>query len=338
MKLLLLSALLLSSVSVHAQGIFKVPKDTSVSRSLKNTKHNHLIILSKFRSQIDSEINRLVHGIEYESARKESALQIRPYQRLLVSLLVKRIFVQSLESQLKAVDLDLYGYSKPPKKVFNTENIKVNLEKEMSIHLDAVMNKKNIGHYFLEDLKASLIRYTLKTVAVKTYQSVGSGLLARIVTSGVSQAAFKSTLLSMGSQIFVSAGTASLLSILTFPLHAYRAPPESIWTDILEKNPELILNPEWMRYAGSSDDPWFTHNYAIIRRTEQMERALKKFLQSEENSFMKSVTAISKIKEFKLEPKKPSYDEYPRQAVDGTYVHRNIVIMDFAPFWALKKK
>lgn len=304
---------------------------------MKDNKHNHLIILTKYRSQIDSEIKRLVAGLEYESSRKESALQIPHYRKLLMSLIVKRIFVQSLESQLKAVDLDKVVRTSPRVNVFNTDAIKIDLEKEMSIHLDQVLDEKNIGHYFLKDLKTNLIKETVKTVAVKTYQSIGSGLLAKIVTNGISQAALKSTVLSLGSKIFVSAGTTSLLSLLTFPLHAYRLPPETIWTDILEENPELILNPEWMRYAGSSDDPWFTHDYAVQRRTKNMERSLKKFLQIEENSFQKSVMGISKIKEFKLQQKEPKYDDHLRAKQDGTYVHKNYIILDFPPFWAAKR-
>lgn len=336
MKQLVCSILLVFSFSIQAQN-FIITKNMKYPRDMKTNKHNHLIILAKYRSQIDSEIKRLVSGLEYESPRKESALQIPYYQKLLVNLLIKRIFVQSLESQLIATDLNKIIYNDQRKKVFNTEDIRIDLAKELNIHLDQVVDKKNIGHYFMKDLKTNLINETVKTVAVKTYQSVGSGLLAKIVTTGVTQAALKSTLISLGSKIFVSAGTSSLLSLLTFPLHGYRLPPETIWTDILEKNPELILNPEWMRYAGSGDDPWSTHDYAVQRRTDNIRRALKKFIQNEESSFQSSVISISKIKALKPEPKGPKQDDFMRAKVDGTYVHKHYIIMDFAPFWAAKR-
>ncbi len=329
--------LLLGSFTIHAQSSFKISKKIKYPRSMAENKHNHFIILGKYRQQIDSEIKRLVTGLEYEAGRKESTIQIPYYQNLLVKLLVKRIFVQSLESQLKEVDLDNVVSNYPKEKVFNTENIKIDLEKEMNIHLDQVLDEKNIGYYFYKDLKKNLIKETIKNIAVKTYQSVGSGLLAKMVASGMSQAALKTTVLSLGSKVFVSAGTASLLGLLTFPLHAYRLPPETIWTDILEKNPELILNPEWMRYAGSSDNPWTTHDYAVQRRTSNMERALKKFLQMEEQSFQKSVTSISKMKEFKAVPEVKNHHDDLRAKPDGTYVFKKHIIPDFAPFWAAKR-
>jgi len=337
MNTILLFILLLGSFTIQAQSTFKLTKKMTYPRSQDENKINHMIILGKYRAQIDSEIKRLVTGLEYESIREERAFQIPSYQKLLLNLLVKRIFVQSLESQLNAVDLNKVVTTNPRKKVFNTDNINVDLEKEMNIHLDEVLDEKNIGHYFLNDLKKNLIKETIKNVAVKTYQSVGSGLLAKLVTTGISQAALKSTVIGLGSKVFVSAGTTSLLSLLTFPLHAYRLPPETIWTDILEKNPELILNPEWMRYAGSSDEPWSTHDYAVQRRASSMERALKRFIQTEEQAFQKSVTSISKMKKIEIDPKvKIIYDDL-RAKPDGTYVHKNNIIPDYVPFWAAQR-
>jgi hypothetical protein len=178
---------------------------------------------------------------------------------------------------------------------------------------------------------------------METFKAVGSGLLAKIVIQGVSGAAVKSAVISMGSEIFVSAGTATILGILTFPLHAYRLPPETIWTDILEEHPELILNPEWMRYAGSSDDPWWTHAYSILRRTERMEEALEKFLNKEENEFKSRVIAIYKIKDLPKEPKVSKGEEFQpeyftKQPIDNTRVYRPIVFIDALPGWAQKRR
>jgi hypothetical protein len=180
----------------------------------------------------------------------------------------------------------------------------------------------------------------VKDVAIHTYKAIGSGLLAKIVLKGVSGTAVKSAVISLGSEVFVSAGTATILSILTFPLHAYRLPPEHVWTNILEEHPELILNPEWMRYAGSSDDPWWSHAYAILRRTDRMEERLEKFLNKEEIVFKSKVTAIYKIHDLPAKTETPKKDYRfvdTRPAVDGTYVHRNYIIRDIVPFWAIKR-
>lgn len=338
MKLITL-ILLLFSISTHAQIRFKVPSDKSVIKSLKTTKENHLIILKAYRSQIDSEIKRLAHGIDYETDAGAPKIALRSYDRLMIDLLVKRIFVSELEKQLQSVDLDLH-YAKDRKKlVFNSENIKIDLSKQIGIHLDQVLSKDNtIAHYALKDFKKRLIEDTLKTVAVKTYKAIGSGLLAKIVVEGVSSAALKSAFMSLGSEVFVKAGTGTLLTILTLPLHGYRLPPEDVWTDILEDHPELILNPEWMKYAGSTDDPWYSHGYALLRRTERMEKTLSKFLKKEESEFKSRVVSIYKLKDLPKEtPKKEISNGHHKPAIDNTYVHRPVLIHDIVPFWAIKR-
>ena len=335
MKSLLILLTLAVSQPIYAQKHFKVPADDRRISSLKNTFDNHKVILKTYKSLLDSQIKRLVTGIEYESLLKDNKHKIRPYEKLLVNILIKKAFIQNLESQLNKVNPDTFKRGT----LFNTENIKIDLTKEIEANLKK-LPQKDFGHYFIEDLKGRLVRETLSTVAVSTYQAVGSGLLTKVIANGVGQAALKGALISMGSEIFVSVGRGSILTLLTFPLHGYRAPPESIWSDILDKNPELIINPEWMKYAGCKDDPWFTHGYALLRNTQRMEKAFNKFLANEEKDFQSRVTNISNLKKIEI-PKvesKPSRYDLPVMAVDGTYVHRNIYIEKLPPFWAQKKK
>lgn len=341
MKTLITLLALSFSISGFAQNRLKVPAGVNNIRSLKLAKENHLIILSSYRSQIDSEIKRLATGIEYESSRKISKIALSSYDRMMVDLIVKRIFVTELEKQLKPVDLDKEYNVEKPKKIFNTDAIQIDLAKQVGIHLESVVGKDNsITHHFISDFKSRLIKETISEVAVRTYKAIGTGLLAKIVTNGISGAAMKSAVLSLGSEVFVSASTGALLTIFTFPLHAYRLPPETVWTDILEDHPELILNPEWMKHAGSSDDPWWSHAYAILRRTSRMEEALDKFLKKEEKEFKSRATAIYKIQNMpeKKETSKTDWRfENPKPAVDGTYVHRTYIIQDVVPFWAIKR-
>jgi len=340
MKTIIALLALSLSLSSFAQHRFKVNEGQLNLRSLKFAKTNHLIILGAYRSQIDSEIKRLATGIKIETSRKAPKFALSSYDRLMVDLIVKRIFVTELENQLRPVDLDRDYKVEKPKNIFNTDAIKINLEKQIGVHLDQVLGKEhNLGVHFLEEFKHHLIVDTLKHIAVHTYKSIGSGLLAKIVMNGVTGAALKSAVISMGSEVFVSAGTATILSILTFPLHAYRLPPENVWTDILEEHPELILNPEWMRYAGSSDDPWWSHAYAILRRTEEMEKSLNKFLKSEEKEFKSSVTRIYNIKDIsKLDlEEKDDFFYNCRPVVDNTRVCRPILIQDVVPYWAVKR-
>lgn len=326
---------LIFSATVFGQIKFKNP-DVNNLRSLKTTQENHHLILRTYRKQIDSEISRLVVGIEYETNSKGSKFKVNLYQNLLAHLLIKRIFLTELDKQLKAVDIDAYVRRPQPRKpLFNTDGITINLEKEIGIHLDSVVKKESVSHFFLNDLKANLVKSTLKTIAVKTYQSVGTGLLTKIIANGMTASAFKSVVISMGSKVFISAGTATLLTILTIPLMGRRLPPETIWIDILKENPELIINPEWMKYAKSYDDPWYSHAYAILRRTSSMERAFNTLMTKEESEFQSSVRSISKMQELKKEktdfPNRP-YINQP----DGTYVRKPVYLDVHLPFWAYR--
>lgn len=332
MKLILVLTLLLSSTLGFTQTKFKVSDYKNRITDLAPYKTLHQQILRSYKSQIDSIISRLVTGIEYESGLKNNKLTVSLYEKMLVKLMVKRVFINELQNQLAPVDLSKYAYNKKGEKVFQTDKLKINLEKEITSQLDEILKKNTLGYHFINDLKIRIVRVTLIEASLDTFKAVGSGLLAQIVAQGVGGAAFKTAMMSLGSEIFVSVGVGAILNILTFPLHAYRAPPESIWTDILRENPEMIINPEWMRYAGSSDDPWFTHAYSLLRRTKDMEKAMDTLLKKEEQEFIRQVTSIEKAKNFKVES-----TQKPIVAVDNTYVAKPRLV-DIPPFWALKLK
>ena len=176
------------------------------------------MILNTYRSQIDSEIGRLLEGIEYESKYEYRAKFMRSY---LIDLTIKRIFVTNLIKQLRPLDLDEV---KPPRKVFS-EDLKVDLQKEIGLHLNQVAQVENFSDIALKQIKYQVTKEVLKSTALHAYKAIGAGLLTRIAVSGVSSAALKSAVLSIGSEAFVSAGALTLVNLLTLPLHGYRLPP-----------------------------------------------------------------------------------------------------------------
>src|SRR5690606_14574438 len=146
MKSLLILLTLAVSQPIYAQKHFKVPADDRRISSLKNTFDNHKVILKTYKSLLDSQIKRLVTGIEYESLLKDNKHKIRPYEKLLVNILIKKAFIQNLESQLNKVNPDTFKRGT----LFNTENIKIDLTKEIEANLKK-LPQKDFGHYFIED-------------------------------------------------------------------------------------------------------------------------------------------------------------------------------------------
>lgn len=332
MKLLFIFISIFTSSFVFSQTKFTVSENKTLIRDLAPYKKIHQKILNSYQAQIDSEISRLITGLEYENGSKSDRFAISKYEQLLAKLLVKRILINELQIQLISADLNKIARNREGLSVFKTNRYKLNIELKIIERLDELGKKNSLSYHFISDLKARIIRTTLTDIAIDTFQSIGSGLMAQIIAQGVGSAVFKTALVSLGTDIFVSIGAGTILNVLTFPLHAYRAAPETVWTDILRTNPEMIINPEWMRYAGSDDDPWYTHAYALLRRTRDMEKALDKLLKNEEQYFMKIVTDGERINNYK-----PEVSNNSRVIQDNTYVSKPRRI-DLPPFWAIRKK
>lgn len=335
MKQKFIFLLLLVSFASYGQVHFNVPKDKSLIRNYQNTQDNHLFILKTYREQIESELKRLIEGIEYESG-SQNLSKTQSLKVYFSELILKNILIHELEKQLSAINLDQHLKSDKRKPVFNTQELTIDLQKEINSQLKSLNQYGLISDYLLKDLRDIVVKETLMLAGKKVFQSIGSGLLTKIVTQGISSAALKSAAISIGSELFTKVGRGMIISILTFPLHAYRLPPEHVWTDILKENPEIIINPEWMKYAGSKDEPWFSHGYALLRRTKVMEDRFNSLLHKEEQAFINRIQMIMKIG--------PSYDnEFERNqrlgvAVrDATYVYKPKPYLPSLPFWAIKK-
>lgn len=319
----------------YSASIFKVPKDKSKLRSLISTKQNHLIILKKYSNILDSQIIRLSEGI-YQEKGRGSNIRIFSLNSLFAEIVLKNIFINKLYDQLYETDLDRLVKLRPPKEVFQDASFKINLADEIGIYLNKVLPPYTFNEYLIEEFAQELIKHTLKIAAKKTYTAIGSGLLTKLVTTGITKTALKSSLITLASEAFVSAGAFVIIELITLPFHAYRLPAEEIWLKTLEKNPELIINPEWMKYAGSQDHPWYTHGYTILRRTERLEMIFNNLLEREEANFISRISNIYSEPEKDQNPAKYR-DVYITQP-DATYVARPIrSIYSVIPSWALKK-
>ena len=335
MKILWMISILLTSLTLSAQNRFHVPTDKSLIRNYKNTQDNHLIILRTYHNQIESEIRRLIEGIEYESSSNNIS-KVTALKKYFSELVIKNILIGQLEKQLLSINLDTHLKQNRIKPVFNTDQLSIDLQKEINIQLKSLHQNGLLSEFLLEELKDEIIKETLKATGKIVFSSIGSGLLTKIVTQGVSTAALKSAVISIGSEAFIKAGQGMIITILTLPLHAYRLPPEHVWTDILKKNPEIIINPEWMKYAGSNDDPWLSHGYALLRRTKIMEDRLTDLLDKEEHDFLNQIQTICKIGQVSGS-KDPLRSRNNVAVADATYVYRHKPYLPSVPFWALKK-
>ena len=308
---------------------------------------NHNIILDKFKNQADSQIARLINGIFQEDIQGVPDFKIEAYKEILNDTIVKRIFLVELKKQLNSKQLSIPGNPEAYSliKLLKPESIKVNLDSEYEKTLNEIANYKNlkVGKDFLKNLRNSILKETAKKLISAQFRKVAAGLFARMVIGETGRIAtgeiIKTATLHFGSEIFVSVGTGLLLNLVTFPLHAYRLPPETEWTDLLEEHPELIIVPEWMNKAGIHDHPWMAHCNAIQRRTKHMEKALKEALLQDEAQF---TGAVREVYELSNHPEEDIYYIDPRfdsTPADNTRVVRPVVYQkNPGPIWLARQQ
>lgn len=340
-KLIVITLLVLSTQFAYAQKYFKVSKDQN-SRDFNQCQANHGVVFKEYLKVINSQMNRLVRGIDYEISREAPKLQIEAYKKQLIDIIIKRIVIQEMQKQLSSIKLATLMKDYPPKKlVFNTDHLYLNIDEEFQKILNEAFERTFLhamGEYSLKRFQREILISVASTFATNAYKTVGKGLVAKIVAGTLGKEIAKGltqkALMSFGSQVLKGTLRGGILAIITQPLYGGRKPPETLWVELLEKNPEFILNPEWMKLAKHPDEPWWTHCISLVRRTSSLERALTKFLKSEEADFMNRVRQISKMKPLE----EPDFEDYPYVvARDNTYVHRALPLEALTPFWALEK-
>jgi hypothetical protein len=339
MKKTLLSLLLVlaAPLAIAQNKYFTVYKDKN-RLEYPQCKANHRVLLMSYRNQLDSEISRLLIGIDSEESAKAPKIRINAYYKLLLELSVKRVVIDEMINQLDRFDFNQFKTTEGLKKtVFNTDAINVNIKDKVGKTLEAALakyNRNELSEHVVDTIKMKLFTNTVTAVGGHILKSVGSGLIANI-----SGNALKGALLSIGSEALVGAVQGGIISLLAIPLMGNRLPMETAWLDLLGDHPEIIINPEWMRKAKSQDHPWVAHCYTILRETKRLEKILDSNLTKEERSFINSVTSIYKLEDPTplTKPDNSFKRDYPTVAIDNTYVRKPVIIHDIVPFWAQRR-
>ncbi len=344
MKTLLL-ILVLSCNSLFANEIFTVKKNGN-RFELDQCQKNHHRIFNVYINQLDSEIARLLWGVALESSGQTPQLKVSLYKSILSDLVIKRAVVAKMKAELKKISLDEY-YGKKSihnnDKVFNTDEIELEIEKGFGKTIDKAVEanreKHGFKHHLLHEIKVELLKEIVIKLSGNTYRALGNGLVAKFLTGsvlkGVTAGMAEKALVSFGSHVLKGALFWTAVALVTGPLYGARHAPEQDWVDLLEKHPEFILNPEWMKEAGIHDRPWITHCDAITRKTDQMESILSNFVGKEEDDFLSSLSQVNAIDLTPLE-EESEFKNYNRIERDALYVHNNKWLIAAAPVWAEK--
>lgn len=341
MKVLVSLLALGLSFSSFAQ-TFKIQESTRLP-DLDICQTNHQRIINKFSVAADSQIARLLSGIKIETDSRIPNFKLDAYKSTLAGLLLKKIVYGELTKQLNAQKLSVFFSKKENynKTILSTENIGSGLEAQIPGLLSSISKKNNLGFddVELKEISSYLLKKSIKGVALSQARTLGSNIITGIVTIQGGKLILKSFTMSLGTKILTSAGTAIVLDLLTMPLKGSRLPPETMWTDLLNEYPSLIIMPDMMRQGGIHDHAWMTHCNAIQRRTKSMEKYLKEALQIDEAGFKSKVTSIYEMdNELPKVKKTLTFDYEPKpMPQDNTYVKPTVRIHEFkGPFWLYK--
>ena len=337
----------------HAQNYFKVPEKKNLIE-YQYCQSNQNVIYDQFLKVLDSQISRLVYGLDIEESSRTPEYKLIAYKKSLLDLIVKKIFIEELRRQFNINQLNsLFGRGVRPRqamvngKIFNLDDLKIDVHSSIQRTLSKAIRdhkKHTLPHHIIEEFKKELIKELIQEFAKSAYKAVGSGLVAKVIAgtlvTELSKGLGRAALMSFGAAVIKGAVKGTILSILTAPLMGARKPPETIWRQIYTKHPELILNPEWMKEAGSPDHPWMTHCASFLRHSEGLEKALTIILKNEESEFLRNMTEINEMRD----PEEVRQEELYRYQFrvtprDNTYVKPAINPKPKTlniPKWALK--
>lgn len=302
MKRFVLLAFTFFLVDARAQ-IFDVKKDR-YRPDFTECQYNQLSLYNHTLVQIDGQIKSFGSELEKDIAfSKMDELRNYQFQTLFSKLVLKKAIIQGLKNQLENRNLKDHMSSEQERRLnlsqkdreyglkpfMDYESLTLDLEKSMRDEVRGLSLRRSsiVGQYF----KVTITWQFTKTVLSEAYMmfvQIGGGLFAKI-----SMNAFKSILSNVASSLFVNVVKGTAITILVDPFLGSRLPPETEWTDLLKKYPELIIFPEWMMKAKVGDgNSWRTHCKALTTRTSFMEDRASRYLTKDQKDFERSMSLL----------------------------------------------
>jgi hypothetical protein len=308
---------------------------------------NQNFIFNTMIKKADSQIARLLNGIQEEEKYNRPEDVMMSYKELLVELVMKRLFLNELKKQLNNQKLaEFYlvreNYNKD---ILMPDKIIIDLENQFAKTLKSVAKTHELqfSERRIDDLNSYLLTTTLTQFALQrgmhVISSLGSNILLGFVSIKGGKLILKTLTAGIGRAALTSAGIGLVLNIMALPLKGSRLPAEDVWLQVLKEYPELIMIPDAARAAKLQDHPWMSHCYALARRTKSMEKVFAEVIKGDEAKFLNQVREIND-RLYQSEEKKDDdflyRKDYYKVQQDNTRVYIHKPIDSFAPLWATK--
>lgn len=265
-------------------------------------KINHQRILYHYKSQLYSELSRLMVGIEIEKRNKVSK-DLSILKEKSTDLVIKILLTENLYEQAHARSFNLEPiFNSLPKKTFTTKNITISIQKKIYEVLSnanvLIQNKTySLTHQALHDFEHHIKTDIFKHLALEAIEKTSQETIKRIITGiairetiyDLTPATLRQVTFHFSKDLLVSAARGTVLTLITYPFHAYTYSHEVQWIRALLDFPELVINPDWMTELKIYGNPIRNHCYAIDRHPVIFSKILEKLIDREEKQFLVTV-------------------------------------------------
>ena len=252
-----------------------------------------------------------IHEVLIEMERLDGKVSLNQF---LIRTILQYVVIKEMKKELASADLKEIAWSQNtsgktrPQYAFNSKFTNLNFENYISDALDSAVSykrSKELPAWFVESVKENIKQEMVESLIKKSYRVVISGkviqftskLLVRETSKKLLQTAITNSSLHL-AEVLVSVGKGFAIELLMMPLKGNRLPPSTLWFDLLNDYPAMILNPEIMPYAGIQDNPWQTHCSSINRNAARMEKSIDKYLKTTNEEFRGSLDILLRTGSF----------------------------------------
>lgn len=298
------------------------------ARDFPETREKQLQLMGTYLNVLKGQMARMISGINIETYRNPNSRTVKYYQNYLGELMFQSAYISDLYHQLKEYDLNTACQA------FAFKEVKIE-EKDLLKRLELAQfhgEKEGLIAQVSVGIAQAMVDNVLQDVVIGTGRVVKNMIIQRAISGGI-KALKNSVTSSVIRGVVIGAAKGVVVGFVIDQLKSGTIPLETTWIELAGKNPELLLNPEWMRAAGiQTQIPWQVHMIAHRNRPESMDHLKNHLMKHTKQMFQARVLYLSKKEA--AEEKAEWEKKFPTAYAESTGVHKATHPMNDLPYWA----
>lgn len=298
------------------------------AKDFPKIREKQLQVMGSYLHLLKDLMAKMIAGINFETYRNPKGRTVKYYQNYLGELMFQSAYVTDLYYQLKKYDLNTACQA------FRFEEVKIE-EKDLLKRLELAQfhgEKEGLVSQISVGIAQAMVDNVLQDVVIGTGRVVKNMIIQRAISGGI-RALKNSVTSSVIRGVIVGAAKGVVIGFVIDQLKSGTIPLETTWIEVAGKNPELLLNPEWMRLAGvQTQMPWQVHMTAHRNRPESMVALKNNLMKHTMQLFQARVLYLSKKED--AEEKAEWEEKFPTAYAESTGVSKQNIMVNELPYWA----